>query len=73
MLFVHARSVHTFGMREEILVAFLDRSFRVTRVERVPPRRVVVCRRARHVLELPAGADVLAGDRLVATDPAASR
>ena len=41
MLFEHARSVHTFGMREAIVVAFLDRNHRVIRVATVPPRRIV--------------------------------
>ena len=74
MLFERARSVHTFGMREPILVAFLDRDHRVLRVTTVPPRRIVWSARARHVLELPAGSDLLPGDRLApATAPAASR
>ncbi len=73
MLFERARSVHTFGMREAILVAFLDRHHRVIRVETVPPRRVVSCLRARHVLETEAGTDLRRGDRLTATGPGASR
>jgi uncharacterized protein len=74
MLFERARSVHTFGMRETIEVAFLDRGHRVLRVATVPPRRVVWSLRARHVLEAPAGTDLRTGDRLSpATDPAASR
>jgi uncharacterized membrane protein (UPF0127 family) len=74
MLFERARSVHTFGMRAAIAVAFLDRDHRVIRVATVPPRRLVSCRRARHVLEAPAGTDVRVGDRLTpATDPGASR
>jgi uncharacterized protein len=74
MLFERARSVHTFGMRQAILVAFLDPHRRVIRVTTVPPRRVVSCRRARHVLEAPVGTDLRPGDRLApATAPAASR
>jgi uncharacterized protein len=74
MLFERARSVHTIGMREPILVAFLDRDHRVIRAITVPPRRVVSCRRARHVLEMPVGIDLRPGDHLTpATDPIASR
>ena len=74
MLFERARSIHTFGMREAILVAFLDRHHRVLRVETVPPRRVVACLRARHVLETAAGTDLRPGDPLwTATAPGASR
>ena len=74
MLFQHARSVHTYGMREAIVVALLDRRYRVIRVTTVPPRRVVWSLRARHVLEMPAGADIHEGDRLTpATGPDASR
>jgi uncharacterized membrane protein (UPF0127 family) len=72
MLFERARSVHTFGMREAIDVAFLDRDLRVLRVTTVPPRRIVWSVRARHVLEMPAGSDLRRGDRL-STDPGASR
>ena len=74
MLFEHARSVHTFGMREPILVAFLDRHHRVIRVTTVPPRRVVSCLRARHVLEAGTGSDLRRGDRLrTVTGPGVSR
>lgn len=72
MLFERARSVHTFGMREEIVVAFLDRDHRVIRVTTVPPRRIVWSVRARHVLEMPAGSSLSSGDRL-STVPGASR
>jgi uncharacterized membrane protein (UPF0127 family) len=50
------RSVHTFGMRFPIDVAFIDEWARPLRVERaVPPRRVLVCRAAFAALETPAG------------------
>jgi uncharacterized membrane protein (UPF0127 family) len=71
MLFERARSVHTFGMRDEIDVAFLDREHRVIRVTTVPPRRIVWSVRARHVLEMPAGSSLRRGDRL-STAPDAS-
>jgi hypothetical protein len=72
MLFERARSVHTVGMRETIVVAFLDRELRIVRVTVVPPRRLVWHRGARHVLEAPIGTDLRVGDRL-ARAPAASR
>jgi uncharacterized protein len=48
-------SVHTFGMRFDLDVYFLDRAGRVLAARRVPPRRVVWCRGASAVLEVPAG------------------
>jgi uncharacterized membrane protein (UPF0127 family) len=65
MLFERARSVHTFGMREVIDVAFLDGDHRVIRVSSVPPRRIVFARHARHVLEMPTGTGVSWGDTLL--------
>ena len=64
MLFERCRSVHTFGMRVPITVVFLDRSWRVIRVVRASSGRILVCRRARHVLECHVGADVRVGDVL---------
>jgi uncharacterized membrane protein (UPF0127 family) len=50
------RSVHTFGMRFAIDVAFVDLAARAVRVERaVPPRRVLVCRGAFAAVESRAG------------------
>ena len=56
LLIADCRSVHTFGMRFPIDVAFLDERGRAIRVSRaVPPWRVVVCRGAFAVIEAPAG------------------
>jgi uncharacterized membrane protein (UPF0127 family) len=56
LLIPDCRSVHTFGMRFAIDVAFLDERGRPIRIERaVPRRRVFVCRGAFAVLEAPAG------------------
>src|SRR3954451_18980520 len=56
LLIPDCRSVHTFGMRFPIDVAFLDESGRAIRVERaVRRRRVLVCRGAFAVVETPAG------------------
>ena len=53
----HCRSVHTFGMRFPIDVAFLDDAGRAIRIERaVGPRRVLSCRGAFAVVEARAGA-----------------
>jgi hypothetical protein len=62
-----ARSVHTCGMRFPIDVVFLDAELRVVKVVRdLPAWRVASARRARAVLELPAGgaAALEAGVRL---------
>ena len=75
LLIPRCRSVHTFGMRFALDVAFLDGEGRVLRLERaVPPNRVVGCRRAAAVLEAPANMIPAMADRqrnklLVALDP----
>jgi uncharacterized protein len=56
LLIPDCRSVHTFGMRFAIDVAFLDYRGRPLRIERgVQRRRVLICRAAFAVLEAPAG------------------
>jgi uncharacterized protein len=56
LLIPRCSSVHTFGMRFELDVYFLDRRGRVLSVRRrVPPRRLLCCRGAAAVLEIPAG------------------
>jgi uncharacterized protein len=56
LLIPDCRSVHSFGMRFAIDVAFLDERGRPIRVERwVPTRRVLACRPAFAALEARAG------------------
>jgi hypothetical protein len=56
LLIPRCASVHTFGMRFALDLFFLDSAGRVICVRRgVPPRRVVWCRGAAAVLEIPAG------------------
>ena len=64
LLLERCRSVHTMGMGFPITVAFLDRSWRVVRIDRSSAGRLLFCRRARHVLECHIGADVHLGDIL---------
>ena len=55
LLIPRCASVHTFGMRFELDVYFLDRDGRVLSARRrVPPHRVLWCRGASAVLEIPA-------------------
>ncbi|MBW5484044.1 DUF192 domain-containing protein [Streptomyces bambusae] len=57
LLLTPAGSVHTFGMRFAIDVAYLDRRLRVLAVRTMPPGRLGLPRpRSRHVLEAEAGA-----------------
>ncbi|MFG3037055.1 DUF192 domain-containing protein [Streptomyces sp. NPDC048330] len=57
LLIVRTNSVHTFGMRFPIDVAYLDRSFTVLSVVTMRPGRLGMIRpRGRHVLEAEAGA-----------------
>jgi hypothetical protein len=65
MLFERARSVHTFGMAAPVVVAILDRGFRVLRVKTVPPGRIVWSPRGRHILEAPVGTALRTGDVVV--------
>ena len=54
LLIPDCRSVHTFGMRFDLDLLFLDGNGRVTELRRsVPPFRFVRCRAAAAVLELP--------------------
>jgi uncharacterized protein len=58
LLLPRCRSVHTFGMRFALDLVFLDADGAVVkRVAGVGPGRVVACRRAVAVVELPAGGD----------------
>ena len=55
LLIPHCRSVHTFGMRFSLDVAFLDGSGAPIRIDRGVRRgRILICRGAAAVLELPA-------------------
>jgi uncharacterized protein len=58
-------SIHTFGMRFAISVAWLDDDGRVIEVRRLPPGRIVLGRRrARDVLECADGWGPEIGERL---------
>ena len=55
LLLPRCSSVHTFGMRFALDLYFLDRNGEVLAARRaVPPRRLVTCRGAVAVLEIPA-------------------
>ena len=72
MLLPRCRSIHTFGMRQTISVAFLDRTMRVIEVRRCRPRRIVNARRsdARHALECAVRWQPRIGDRFSRAVPA---
>ena len=62
LLIPRCSSVHTFGMRFELDVYFLDGRFALLAVRRqTPARRVVSCRGASAVMEIPAceGGEIL--------------
>ena len=57
LLLPHCRSIHTFGMRFPIDVLFLDADCRVLeRHDAVGTRRILLCRSAAAVVELPSAA-----------------
>lgn len=52
LLISPCKSIHTFGMRENLDVAFIDREGLVVRSDQgVSPRKVLYCRGAHSVLE----------------------
>jgi uncharacterized protein len=54
LLLPRTRAVHTFGMRFDLDLHWLDAGGRLVRVDRaVPRRRLRACARARSVIELP--------------------
>lgn len=56
LLIPRCSSVHTFGMRFELDICFLGEGDRLLAVWRkIPAGRVISCRRASSVLEIPAG------------------
>jgi len=70
MWFERASSVHTFGMRFEIVVARLDRHGEVVDVRRLAPDRLLWPRSGMiAVLECHRDADVRVGDRVVVVRP----
>ncbi|MGZ4132064.1 MAG: DUF192 domain-containing protein [Actinomycetota bacterium] len=65
LLLERCRSVHTFAMRFPIDAVLLDRRWRVVRVVRMRPRRLLLPRLGvRHVLEVAEGAGPRPGLRL---------
>ncbi len=69
LLIRRCRCVHTFGMRFALDLIFLRADGTLAEVVRaVPPRRVVGCRAARHVIEVPAGgADAVLATNILVT------
>jgi hypothetical protein len=73
LLLTPARSVHSFGMRFSLDVAWCDRDLTVLRVARLPRHRLTrVVPRAHSVLEAEAGSfarwNLVAGDQLELQD-----
>ena len=67
LLLERCRSIQTFGMRQPILVAWLDSDYRVIDVQHLRPRRLATNLRARHVLECRPDEDVQVGDLMKPT------
>jgi uncharacterized protein len=64
MLFEGARSIHTFGMRFEILVVFADKALGVIETRVVPPRHFARNGEARHIVECCPTEAIEVGERL---------
>ena len=54
LLIPRCSSIHTFGMRFELDLLFLDANDEVVKRRNVPPWRIASCRGSSAVLELPA-------------------
>ena len=66
---VPCESVHTFWMRFDLDLVYLDRKYRVVKIRKnVPPWRLSACLRAHSIIEFQAGAlsnaDTVPGDQL---------
>lgn len=66
---VPCEGVHTFGMKFDIDVVFLNKKRKVLKIRKaMPKRRLALCLRAHSVVELPAGtlesSGTLPGDQL---------
>ena len=56
LLINQCSSIHTFGMRYALDIVYLDRHYKVIKlIEAIKPRRMSICLRARHTLELLSG------------------
>jgi uncharacterized protein len=65
LLLERCRSIHTFGMRYPIRVAWLDKQMRVIGVQVVKRRRLAWNIRAKHTLEMSLGTNVELGEEIV--------
>lgn len=64
LLLERCRSIHTFGMRYPIRVAWLDKEMRVIGVQVVQRRRLAWNVHARHTLEMSVKANIELGQRI---------
>ncbi len=70
MLFPHTKSIHTFGMRFNIDIVFLDGNNKVTKIlYNIPPLRICIGPfQTKHTLEMKAGSaihlDIVTGGAL---------
>lgn len=56
LLIKKCNSIHTFGMKYSLDVVYLNRHYKVVKlVENIKPRRMSLCLKARHTLELLSG------------------
>ncbi len=54
LIFENCRSIHTFGMKFDLKVVFLDLDNRVLGSRNVPPRRIVFAPKGTHtIVEIP--------------------
>lgn len=57
LLLENCNSIHMFGMRYALDIVFVDKEFRICKlVPNLKPWHIAGCLKARHTVELPAGA-----------------
>lgn len=56
LLINKCNSIHTFGMRYALDIIYLDRHYKIIKlIENIRPRRMSMCLRAKHTLEMLSG------------------
>jgi len=56
LLINKCNSIHTFGMKYALDIIYLDRHYRIIKlIENIKPRRMSMCLRAKHTLEMLSG------------------
>lgn len=53
LCFKHCNSIHTFFMKENIIVVFTDKNNKILKIKNTPKNRILFCRNAYYTYEFP--------------------